>query len=368
MSIASIRDVARAVGVSTATVSRVINGRAGVSEAVRARVIAAAEKLRYVPDSAARTMITGRTNRVGVLLPDVYGGFFSELIRGADLAARRHELQILLTATHGSALEASQAIRSMRGHVDALLIMSPHVNPRFLRQHVGEHTPVLLVGSRVCFSGVSHVGIENRLGASTMVEHLVQLGYRRIAFITGPDDNLDATERLTGYQRAIAQLRPSARPIVLPGRFTEESGFVAGHRLALLEPRPEAIFAANDAMAIGCLLALREARVRVPEDIALAGFDDVPLAQFVQPALTTVRVPIRSLGEQAVEHLAARLRYPAVEPLVRKLPVSLVVRSSCGAAQRALSGCAAAARRERDRTVERSTGPPTHRRRRRYKA
>src|SRR5512146_3083983 len=111
VSIASIRDVARAVGVSTATVSRVINGRAGVSEPVRARVIATAEKMRYVPDSAARTLITGRTHTVGLLLPDLHGGFFSELIRGADLAARRHALQILLTATHGSALEASRAIR-----------------------------------------------------------------------------------------------------------------------------------------------------------------------------------------------------------------------------------------------------------------
>lgn len=335
VSIASIRDVAKAVGVSTATVSRVINGRAGASEAVRARVIAAAEELRYVPDSAARALITGRTNRVGVLLPDLYGGFFSELIRGADLAARRHELQILLTATHGSALEAAQAIRAMRGQVDALLIMSPHVNARFVRQHVGERTPVLLVGSRVAFSGVSHLGIENRLGASAMVEHLVQLGYRRIAFITGPHDNADAVERLAGYQRALAQWCPSAQPIVLPGRFTEESGFTAGHRLALLDPRPEAVFAANDAMALGCLLALREAGLRVPEDIALAGFDDVPLAQFVQPALTTVRVPTRSLGEEALEHLAERLRHPACEPMARKLPVSLVVRSSCGAAQRA---------------------------------
>lgn len=364
MSIASIRDVAKAVGVSTATVSRVINGRAGVSEAVRARVIAAAEKLRYVPDSAARTMITGRTNRVGVLLPDIYGGFFSELIRGADLAARRHGLQILLTATHGSALEAAQAIRSMRGHVDALLIMSPHVSPKFLRQHVGEHTPVLLVGSRVRFGGVSHLGIENRLGASTMVEHLARLGYRHIAFITGPDDSADAAERLAGYRRALAQLRPAARPIVLSGRFTEESGFVAGHRLALLEPRPEAIFAANDAMAIGCLLALREARLRVPEDIALAGFDDVPLAQFVQPALTTVRVPIRSVGEEAVEHLAARLHNPAIEPLARKLAVSLVVRSSCGAAQRALSGCVAATRPQRRRHALRRLNPPALRGRR----
>lgn len=338
MSIAGIRDVAKAVGVSTATVSRVINGRAGVSEPVRARVIAAAERLRYVPDSAARTLITGRTNTVGLLLPDVYGGFFSELIRGADSAARRHGLQILLTATHGSALEAARAIRAMRGRVDALLIMSPHVTPRLLREHVAEHIPVLLVGSRVGYSGVSHVGIENRLGASAMVEHLAGLGYRRIAFISGPEDNTDAAERLEGYQRALARLHPAAQPIVLPGRFTEESGFAAGHRLALLDPRPEAIFAANDAMAIGCLLALREAGLRVPEDIALAGFDDVPLAQLIDPALTTVRVPIRALGEEALEHLAARLQHTALEPLARKLSVSLVVRSSCGSALRAAAG------------------------------
>lgn len=332
--IASIRDVAKAVGVSTATVSRVINGRAGASEAVRARVIAAAEELRYVPDSAARALITGRTNRVGVLLPDLYGGFFSELIRGADLAARRHELQILLTATHGSAQEAAQAIRAMRGQVDALLIMSPHVNARFLRQHVGEGTPVLLVGSRVCFSGVAHLGIENRLGAGAMVEHLVHLGYRRIAFISGPTDNADAAERLAGYQQALAQLCPAAQPIVLPGRFTEESGFAAGQRLALLDPRPEAVFAANDAMAIGCLPALRDAGLRVPEDIALVGFDDIPLAKFIQPALTTVRVPVRSLGEEALVHLATRLRNPAMGTTVSTLPVSLVVRSSCCPAQR----------------------------------
>lgn len=364
MSIASIRDVAKAVGVSTATVSRVINGRTGVSDAVRARVMAAADELRYVPDSAARALITGRTNRVGVLLPDIFGGFFSELICGADCAARRHGLQILLSATHGSAPEASQAIRAMRGQVDALLIMSPHVDSRFIRQHVGEHTPALLIGSRVRFGGVSHVGIENRLGASAMVEHLARLGYRRIAFIAGPEDNTDAAERLAGYRQALAQLRPEAQPIVVPGRFTEESGFAAGHRLALLDPRPDAVFAANDATAIGCLLALREAGLRVPEDIALAGFDDVPLAQLIAPALTTVRVPVRSLGEEAIEHLAARLRQPELEPLARKLPVSLVVRSSCGAGQRARGGCAAAARRERDWARDRSTDLPAQRSRR----
>jgi LacI family transcriptional regulator len=357
----SIRDVARVVGVSTATVSRVINGRTGVGDAVRSRVLAAAEKLRYVPDSAARKLITGRTNTVGVLLPDLHGEFFSELVRGVDLAARRHGLQILLTATHGSALEARQAIRAMRGQVDALLIMSRHVDAKFLREHLEERTPVALLCARTRYGGVTHVGIDNSLGAIAMVEHLVRLGHRRIAFIAGLEENADAAERLQGYRRSLARLLPSQRPIVLAGRFTEESGFAAGQRLALLDPRPEAVFAANDAMAVGCLRALREAGLRVPQDVALAGFDDLPVAQLIEPALTTVRVPVRSLGEDALEQLALGLRRPERERLTRRLSVSLIVRSSCGAREWSVQPCArrAPARPRNPSTTRRRAAAPS---------
>ncbi len=342
---ATLRDVAREARVSTATVSRVINGHGNVTAATRARILRVVERLRYVPDSAARSLSTGLTHTIGVLLPDLHGEFFSEIIRGIDQAARRRGLHLLLSGIHGSAAEAALAIRALRGRVDGLLIMSPYADSAFLADQSSDDTPAVLMNSPVRGNSLSSFLLDNRGGARAMVRHLVGIGHRRIAFIAGPQDNFDATERLAGYCEAIAESGTDVREFVLPGDFSEDSGYRAAQRLLTLDERPDAVFAANDMTALGCLRAFNEAGVSVPDDVALAGFDDIPLARFVAPPLTTVRVPMAELGARALDGVADAVAGPGASPTSTEVVrTELVVRVSCGAERRGPGG--AAARRE----------------------
>ncbi|HEX4585955.1 MAG TPA: LacI family DNA-binding transcriptional regulator [Burkholderiaceae bacterium] len=331
---ATIRDVARAANVSVATVSRALNDHSNVSPPTRARVQEVARELGFVPSGAARSLITRRTQTIGVLLPDLYGEFFSELIRGIDSAARNQGLHLLLSGSHGDRAEAAAAIKAMSGRVDGLLIMSPHLDARALADNLPRGLPVVLMNTRSDGVEVASLTVDNHGGAFAMVRHLAGRGHRSIAFIAGPEPNFEAQERLRGYREALAQLLPGSEPLVLAGDFTEESGWRAGNRVVSMERRPDAIFAANDAMAIGCLFCLGEAGIEVPRDIALVGFDDIPLARFVNPPLTTVRVRIAELGSRALETLAHSIgneNLASAKP--QTLRSELVVRSSCGRAQ-----------------------------------
>lgn len=299
MTNATIRDVARIAEVSVATVSRVLNSPDVVSKATRARVEAAAAALDYVPHSAARSLSTRRTDTIGVILPDLHGEFFSELIRGIDLATRERGLHLLLSHSHGDPNEATTVLRAMRSRVDALVVMSPYADEGVLATALGGRTPLVLLGGSGDAGGHPRFAIDNHAGARAMTGHLLAAGYRRIAFVAGPAGNVEAAQRLGGYRAALAAEGALLEQVV-QGDFSEQSGYRAGQ--ALLDgPRPEAIFAGNDMMAIGCLQALREAGLRAPDDIALAGFDDIPIARFLDPPLTTVGVPIAELGRQAVE-------------------------------------------------------------------
>ncbi|HEX2757392.1 MAG TPA: LacI family DNA-binding transcriptional regulator, partial [Thermoanaerobaculia bacterium] len=200
---ATIREVARAAGVSVATVSRVLNGKGPVREVTSRRVRAAADRLRYVPHGGARSLITRRTNAIGVLLPDLFGEFFSEAIRGIDRAARGAGYQLLVSGSHGDRARAETALRAMRGRVDGLVVMSPSVDGPTLSANLPEGWPVMLLNCAVDGSAFDSINIDNEGGAAAMVKHLVALGHRRIAHVTGPIDNWDARERLRGYRRAV---------------------------------------------------------------------------------------------------------------------------------------------------------------------
>lgn len=325
----TIKDVARAAGVSVATVSRTLNGHANVIAPTRDHVLSVVAQLRFVPSSAARSMITRRTHTVGALLPDLYGEYFSELIRGIDLAARARGLHLLVSSSHGDAAEAAAALRAMSGRVDGLLVMSPHANADFLWGNVADDVPAVLMNTRCAGGKHSSFAVDNHGGAQAMVRHLVDCGHRSIAFIAGPDSNFEAHERLLGYRAAIAELLPGVPECVLQGDFTQESGFRAGSQVVALTERPSAVFAGNDMMAIGCLAALNEAGLRVPRDVALAGFDDVPVSRYVNPPLTTVRGRITELGGLALERLASAIEEPGRSaPLHQTLRAELVVRPS----------------------------------------
>ena len=325
----TIKDVAREARVSVASVSRALNGHQSMTERTRGRILGVAASLRYIPHANARSLITRRTHTIGALLPDLHGEFFSELIRGIDLAARARGLHLLVSSSHGDAAEAGAALRALQGRVDGLLVMWPHLQSAFLHDNLPDTLPTVLLNTAAERAGSSILNVDNYGGARAMTQHLRARGYRRVAMIGGPDGNFDAGERLRGYHDALAE--GSAQPQVIAGDFTEESGHRAGKLLLGMPQRPQAVFAANDMMAVGCLYALIEAGVRVPHDIALAGFDDIPISRYVNPPLTTVRVRIAELGRSALERLALRLENPDSEQTPPEtLGCEIVVRASCG--------------------------------------
>lgn len=331
----TIRDVARAAGVSVATVSRAVNDSPLVTEQTRQQVAAIAEQMGYVPHGAARSLATRRTHTIGVLLPDLYGEFFSEVIRGIDLTVRAAGYHCLVSSARHDAMQLEAALRSMLGRVDGVILMSPEFTGEVSRRALRGGFPVVLLNCPSPDPAFDSMTIANYEGAYAMVRHLAGLGHRRIAIIQGAAGNFDAAERLRGYRAAVKDTGAVADPALeAEGDFTEESGALAVTALLRLDQPPTAIFAANDCMAIGALSALRDAGVTVPGDIALGGFDDIPMARYVTPALTSVHVDISALGERTAARLLAKLEGPADARRIRDtLPATLVVRRSCGALQ-----------------------------------
>lgn len=326
----TIKDVAREASVSVATVSRALNGHENVAEGVRKHVVEIASRLRYQPHAAARSLSSRSTQTIGVVLPDLYGEFFSELIRGIDVVARAHRKHLLVSSYHGHPEEQGAALRAMRGRVDGLLVLSPYADrPGFLTDNLPTALPAVLINTQLADAAYPVLSIDNFGGATAMVRHLVESGHQRIAFICGPENNFDARERLRGYRSALAEYLPGAEAFELPGDFDESSGYEAGKLILARTQRPDAVFAANDMMALGCLYAFNEAGVKVPADIALAGFDDIPLARFVHPTLTTMRVSIAELGGLALSRLLQAIEADGVaDSTPHTLAPELIVRES----------------------------------------
>ena len=328
---ATIKEVAQAARVSIATVSRVYSGTAKVSERTASRVRTAAAMLDYWPNSAARSLSTNRTHALGVLLPDLFGEFFSEVIRGIDREARRERLQILISSSHASSEEFVAAARSMRGRIDGLVAMTPDADSMAAIQQIQRSMRVVLLNPWSAVDGCDAVSIGSFEGAAGLTRHLIGLGHRRIATLTGPEGNIDTYDRLRGYRAALeaAGIEPDA-DLIIPGDFTEASGYASVAKILGRRPRPTAVFAANDYMAIGLLGALRDARIQVPQDLAVAGFDDIPIAQYLSPPLTTVRVDAYVFGQRAVQ---LWMQSDAGNGARREtLPTHLIVRASCGEA------------------------------------
>lgn len=325
----TIHDVAARAGVSVATVSRVLNRKNVVREETSRQVRDAARLLDYVPNVAARALSARRSQTMGVLLPDVHGEFFSEVIRGIDVAARAKGYHILVSGWHSDLDEMLEMIDAMRGRVDGLVVMAPDVPLSTLHEQLRSDIPVVLLNS----TDGSHpaIAIDNYGGAREVMRHLASLGHTRIAFIKGPAHNSDARERLRGYRNGF---RPVASPrsvLEFAGNFDEGSGREAALRIAATRPRPTAVFAANDSMAVGALSAFAELGIDVPDEMSVVGFDDIPIARYVHPPLTTVRVDIADVGRRAVSLLLDSFAHPrAAKTRRERVPTSLVIRKSTG--------------------------------------
>jgi LacI family transcriptional regulator len=332
--LATIRDVAHAADVSIATVSRVLNGSPRVSDDTRRRVLDAARKLEFAPNSAARSLSTNRTNVLGVLLPDLYGEFYSEIIRGIDAAARAARYQILISSSHANTEELVSAVLFMRGRIDGLLVMAPDDGAAAAMDRVRHRTPLVWINPRRPVDGSSAFAIANDEGARAATEHLLKLGHRSIAMLSGPPGNADAEGRLRGYREALRVAGVEADPrLEISGDFTESSGYGAAALLLEMDPRPTALFASDDTMAIGLLSALHSAGIDVPGELSLVGFDDIAIARYLSPPLTTVRVDAFRLGKEAVAQLVRELKSDtSLTPRQEVLPTRLVVRHSCAMA------------------------------------
>lgn len=327
----TIRDVAKVAGVSATTVSRVYNHGELVTEETRERVRAVAKRMGYRPNVTAQSLSHGRTQTIGLIVPAPHGEFFSEIIRGIDEVTRAADHFLLISSAHYSLSENEAAVDALRGRVDGLLVMTTHVEAQqALLDGPSLEIPVVFMNSPVTDPAVHAFQIENRRGAYEATTHLIDRGHAHIGIILGPPDSQDVRERVAGYETALreADLDPRAQ-VVIPGDFTQASGFAAGQKIRALDAVPDAFFCCNDYMAIGAMAALQQAGFRIPEDVALAGFDDIPSARYTTPPLTTVRVPVYDLGRQAAERLLTLLKAEAsTAPRSQILSSELIVRSS----------------------------------------
>ncbi|HXX64218.1 MAG TPA: LacI family DNA-binding transcriptional regulator [Bacteroidota bacterium] len=328
----TIREVALRAGVSTATVSRVFNNAEPVDERTRERVRMAAKELNYVPNALGRSLSLRKTDAIGLLLPDLFGEFFSEVIRGCDQTAQQNHFHLIVSSSHSNRQEIETALRVMRGRVDGLVIMSPHIDSRALNENLPRTLPVVLLNCHVESDGFDSLTIDNFGGAHEMTRHLLSHGHRRVAIIAGTEGNYDAAERLRGFRAAMSESGAEMnQDLVAQASFSEASGYDAVNRLLALSNPPSGIFASNDAMAIGALSALRDAGIQIPEQVALAGFDDIPVCKYLTPTLTSVTVNIEGLGARAMETVLHAVRNKNAH---RKqeilLPVTLNLRESCG--------------------------------------
>ncbi|HWI86383.1 MAG TPA: LacI family DNA-binding transcriptional regulator [Sphingomonas sp.] len=301
MTEATIRDVARQAHLSVASVSRALNGHKSMRPETRARIVAVADALGYVPHAGARSLSMARSNAIGVVLPDLHGEFFSEIVRGMDREATRLGLQLLLSNVHADPSQAWQSLRAMHGRVDGLLLMCPQRRSEGWAGSLPRGLPAVLLNTSDPSGDCPSLRIDNRAGAAAIARHFAEIGRRSIVHIAGPEHNIDARERHEGFEEVLRQLAPDASVTIIRGDFNEESGAEAAARILNEHMKVDAVFAANDMMAVGCLQALRAANVRIPEDIAVAGFDDVPIARYL--ALTTARVGIAEMGARAVIRL-----------------------------------------------------------------
>ena len=325
----TIKDVAKNAGVSISTVSRVLNNSAFVDELTKQRVILSAQELHYTPNQAARSLTRSETKTIGLILPGLFGEYFSEVLRGMDRIASAEDFDIMISGSKSIGTKFEKSIRAMSGRVDGLIIMSPIIKSSLLREMIPVRMPAVLLNANEENSMFDTVNVNNSEGAFVSVNHLIRLGHKRIALISGVEESYDSQLRRAGYRKAMMSNGLGQFIIEVNGSFTRMSGRVAAEELMSLQERPTAIFAANDAMAIGAMDAVQERGLRIPDDLAMVGFDDIPMSQYSNPKLTTIRIALEQFGETAMRRILFAVREKGTLELQHTvLGFELVVRAS----------------------------------------
>ncbi|HEX6290782.1 MAG TPA: LacI family DNA-binding transcriptional regulator [Herpetosiphonaceae bacterium] len=338
MTTLTIEQIAELADVSRSTVSRVLNNHPSVRPAVRDRILRIISENDYAPQAAARSLASRRTNVIGLVIPRSAAVIFSDpffphVIQGITEACTSRGYFLMLSMVTAD-LEQGFYNRILRSrHFDGVLMLSSDVDDPILPLLMKDRTPLVLVGRHPYFTNLSWVDVENREGAREAVMHLIGLGHNHIATINGPLHMAAGIDRRDGYKQALLEAGLPINPeIMVEGDFTQQGGYLAMTRLLNLPQRPTAVFVASDTMAFGALRAIHEAGLSVPGDIALVSFDDLPSALFATPPLTTMHQPIYEMGFAAAELLIGRLERQDGLPPQRRIPTTLVIRQSCGAA------------------------------------
>ena len=327
----TIVEVAAQAGVSFGTVSRVINNDIHVKKETRERVLQTMQRLGFVANRQARSLAGGKSNSVGVLVPDLGTGYIGEIIRGIDTELSLTGLDLILYTTHRTASkEANYVANLATGMVDGLLLVLPRSPADFVGNLTRRAFPFVLIDHQGAGCECPAVGATNWQGGYNATEYLIKLGHKRIGFITGSMDLGCAVDRLAGYRSALRTYHIHEAPeLVYEGTFFQPDGYAGASALLDLPAPPTAIFASNDVMAMGCMDAVRNRGLRVPDDVSIVGFDDIPQASLIWPALTTIKQPLEKMGRVATQMLLDLLDHPEKEAERIELPTELIIRNSC---------------------------------------
>ena len=341
MSDLTLEDIAEQAGVSRSTVSRVVNDHPNVRDDVRKRVLEDIQSTGYHPNVAARALASQRSWMIGLVLPRSVSSFFADpyfprLTQGIAQACNQYNytLGLFLVSSREDEEKIFPRI-SLKGLLDGLLVQSGQIGDQLIDRLINSKVPLVIAGRPFNTNDVSYIDVDNVNAAYNAVSHLIRLGYQRIGTITGLADSTVSIDRKEGYFKALVERgREVDESLVVEGDFSEASGYYAMQRL--FPAKPDAVFVASDLMAIGAMRAVREAGLRIPDDIAFVGFDDLPFATLPDPPLTTIRQPINQFGIKAVETLIDLIEN-GIKPARRIImDTELVIRDSCGSNQRKL--------------------------------
>lgn len=330
---ATMKDVARLAGVSTSTVSYVINNNRFVSPAVREKVTSAVRQLNYAPSALARSLKLNQTRTIGMLLTASSNPFYSEVVRGVERSCYERGYSLVLCNTEGDEARMNHSLETlMQKRVDGLLIMcteSHRPSADILRRYPG--VPAVMMDWAPFEWGKDIIQDNALLGGKMATRHLISRGYTRIACITGPLDKTPSRMRLEGYRQAMEHAGlPIPKAWIISSDFEFQGGFNAMNELLALRPPPQAVFTCNDAMAVGVYHALYQAGMTIPQEMAVVGYDDIELARYMTPPLSTVHQPKDELGELAIDALLHRLADPMAEMQLLVLTPELIERASVG--------------------------------------
>jgi LacI family transcriptional regulator len=328
----TLEDIAEKSGYSRSTVSRVINGEPGVSKKARQQINKVIKELNFHPNQAARALATGKINTIGLLIPETVKFIFTDpyfqlLAQGISKACEDNGYALLLWLAEPEIERSSIKKYLNHGIVDGFITASINFDEPMIDTLLESNLPFAIIGRHAYEFDLNYVDLDNLAGAEIATQHLVDQGYKRIATITGPQDMFVGEGRLTGYFNVLhANGLVIDDDLIMWGNFSQESGYTCAKKL--LEHKPDAIFAASDVMAVGAMQAIHDAGLRIPEDIAVIGFDDLPLAAQQNPPLTTIRQPIKEMGYMAVKTLLKAMDNPDGEVFQTIIRPNLVVRQS----------------------------------------